>query len=698
MSFTLTLTTESFLLTGSGEGGVLIDSDVVFHPTGFPIIPARRIKGLLKESLEEVMEISGYNEDEIGRIVKALFGEGGKPTYEGKLLFHNLMLPDWEEIVKEVSGNQMYGGFQPDFVKDYFTTEVQQTAIGREGQANEIEGVAKKRSLRNYRVIKPGVAFEGLLETTSLLSEKEEEILNRAVQNLRYAGTRRNRGFGKVNCELKPVQIDFLESQPLTAIDSNKLAVKVTTESPVVLADMLGEQNTVFSRKSISGNQVRGMLANAFIRNKGLSVKNAHLDADFFDLFLSGNVQYGNLSFQGAIPIPLHLHYYKLHKERKPISIFAKAEEDNEITKSLNGRGTIDDGRIKKEGYIPKTTFNFHNSRPNRAAGRSMENDPETGIFYYESLNEGQIFQGVITGDASTLANLAQVLSSHFRATMGRSRSAQYGKVVVSLREFSTSDTSNTISSGKYLMTLESPLILQNEHGHPSPTATELEQVLTGVFGSKVKVEKAATAFIYVEQFNATWQAKSDKVLAFQEGSSFLISLPEIENPPIQFGEWTEQGFGHVAFEPYSSEKTYTIETEEKDKSEKNPKEVNVSSALLILIKEAYEKEKRQLEVKSKATKDAGNAKRINNHLIGRMERLFERSSSADAISDWINETKGKPAGDALQKADLVDYEYKFKINRSSGAEDDWDWNLQKIYWITFFQTLRKKNKLDGNQ
>ncbi len=711
MSYTLTLTTESYLLTGSGEGGVLIDADVVFHATGFPMIPARRIKGMLKESLEEVMEIAGKPEADIKAAITRFFGEPGKPTYEGRLLFHNLMLPDWGRIAKEVTDNKNFQAFQPDFIKAYFTAEIQQTAIGREGKEGEIEGVAKKRSLRNYRVIKPGQSFEGLLETTSPLSSEEEKLLKQAVMNLRHAGTRRNRGFGRVKCELKETAANSLASQVISGGQAGKLSVILTTQSPVVLAEQQGDQNTVFTRKYISGNQVRGLMANAFIRKRGLSPHNAHLDSDFFEVFLSGKVQFGNAAFNQASHIALHLHEYKLDKNKPVISVFAKDQRDNEITKSVSKIGVIVGNTIHKEGFTPKTTFNFHNSRPNRSAGRSTENDDETGIFYYESLNEGQAFQGEISGDTSAVAKLTSVLSSQFRARMGRSRSAQYGSVLVTLVDGGKSDSSTTLGAGKYVMTLQSPLVLLNENGHPTPTVTALEKVLAYALGSGIKVEKAAAAFTQVEQFNAIWQAKSDKVPAFKEGSSFLMNLPENTNSLAQLGDWTEQGFGQVTFEPYQPNVSFKLETSAhaENGSLASTEKPKVSNALLADLLKAFEEEKGQLEVKNKAIEAAQKPyKGIKNHLIGRVESVFQRAISEEYVNEWIkalfrSDSSGKPAAEALLKSGILhevsDKEFKEKGVKAKFAETGLGhlaFENTRIYWITFFQTLRKKNKSDG--
>ncbi|MEZ4829281.1 MAG: hypothetical protein R3C61_23785 [Bacteroidia bacterium] len=384
-----------------------------------------------------------------------------------------------------------------------------------------------------------------------------------------------------------------------------------------------------------------------------------------------------------------------MDKNKDVISVFAKHENDNEITKSVGKIGVIAGNQIQTDGFTPKTTFNFHNSRPNRAAGRSTDQDTDMGIFYYESLNEGQDFEGDIKGDPDLIVKLTTTLSAQFQAKMGRSRSAQYGSVQVSLTGTQAPGVNHTLKAGKYVMTLQSPLIVLNEYGQPSPTVAYLNKALSDFWGTQVSIEKAAAAFTQVEQFNAIWQAKSDKTPAFKEGSSFLIELSDAKPTPAQLGEWAEQGFGKVVFELYQSEAKYELvkAVEEKAQSaqEQAQAKIKPSNAVLAKIQETFEAEKIQTSVKTRAIEAAQKAKRINNHLIGRMERLFERSGSDKDIFAWIKETQGKPAGDALRKADLVDHDHKFELHACAEVKDNWP--LQKLYWITFFQTLRKKNK-----
>src|SRR5690606_20005091 len=75
----------------------------------------------------------------------------------------------------------------------------------------------------------------------------------------------------------------------------NVLSVQLTTLSPIVLALLHGDQNTVFTEKHISGNRLRGLLAEAFMKKYNLTKTTAHNNPDFFNIFLSGKVHFGSL-------------------------------------------------------------------------------------------------------------------------------------------------------------------------------------------------------------------------------------------------------------------------------------------------------------------------------------------------------------------------------------------------------------------
>jgi CRISPR-associated protein Csx10 len=694
MHYTLKLTTESWLLTASGEGGALIDADVVFDKGGFPIIPARRVKGLLRESFCEVLEITGQNEVETA--MELLFGKRGEKSNKGKLIFENLRVCEaaWEEgdDVEEYQNLEPMKSLSPDQVQNYFTAEIQQTAI------DDKSGTAKKHSLRNYRVIKPRISFEGRIAINEYLTTDEEKNLHLAILQLRYAGTRRNRGFGKIKCELsKPIheQVE-LSKAPFSKTNNNVLDISVKLLSPVVLADPVGEQNTVFTKKNISGGHIRGLLASDFIRRKNLIPEKAQQDSDFFEFFLSGRLRFGNLFFSDCQPIPLHLQYQKLIPGKPLVSVFNLSKNissEEKITKPFGGFGSIKDSVITKKS--PGTTFNFHNSRMDRAAGRSTEKDEDSGIFYYESLREGQEFKGQISGDAELLKKIYEAFPSKFEARMGRSRSAQYGSVEVSIEPGMHIRTEFNARPGEqdYILMLESPMVLLDTNGVACPGIKELETAFCEAFpGSSISVKQAYTSRSEEEQFNSVWMAKTEKIPAFAAGSSFIVSLSDKPtSTPDALGEWQERGYGRFRLEEYDKvPKNYTRGADDDAKAGEN----KYSSSFIQKIHRYYAREEALHKVKKAALEKlapnnswSGN---LNNHLIGRLERLFKNALNETEIIKWMNDAKGKPALESIKKAGFVDKDDKFIFERTICGNN---WKMQQAYWATYFRALRKRNK-----
>ena len=204
----LKLTFESSCLVGSGEGfGALIDSDIVFDDYGIPYIPAKRIKGCLRDSAIEVCDmltLSGFKLFDLSRentesrykIVSYLFGNPGK-EYPAPSYFSNLYIEDYFDIVSWLKYlmQQHKEIISKESVINHFTEIRQQTSI------DENTGTAKEHSLRTIRVAKKGITFTGTIELEEFLPEYVD-LLSLSCLNLRRIGTKRNRGFGKVKCRL----------------------------------------------------------------------------------------------------------------------------------------------------------------------------------------------------------------------------------------------------------------------------------------------------------------------------------------------------------------------------------------------------------------------------------------------------------------------------------------------------------------
>ncbi|MBK7245693.1 MAG: hypothetical protein IPH98_17940 [Saprospiraceae bacterium] len=265
--YKLIIKTLSPTLIGSGFGSTLIDTDTEFHSSGFPIIRARTIKGLLRESAMEINEII-----ETEQSINDIFGEGNRDYTEHKLRIGNAYIQGWDGIKDVIHKLNR----ESEKIKEFYSQVIQQTSIDEKSE------IAKDSSLRSYRLLKPDLIFESTIE----VEDTFKPFLDNACLNLRYAGTRRNRGWGKISVSIKEItkEIESTILKPIIDIneieDLNIISVKVTTVDPVVLGTQIGDQNTVNSQVDISGNHVRGIIIQEYLKNGGNSD-----NKDFFDIF-----------------------------------------------------------------------------------------------------------------------------------------------------------------------------------------------------------------------------------------------------------------------------------------------------------------------------------------------------------------------------------------------------------------------------
>ena len=199
MIWTIEIAMQSMLMPGSGGSGAIVDDEIVHDQYGLPYLPARRIKGLLRESAAEVCEMGA------GLIalrdVHQIFGamndkrQQAGDIGESIIKVRNCTLADSSTIQAWLQwcGSQYSEIINPQTVLSWFTAIRRQTAIEK--------GVAVENTLRSYRVIARPVTFTGNIEAVAH-EALVERVLALACANLRHMGSLRNRGLGEVTCRL----------------------------------------------------------------------------------------------------------------------------------------------------------------------------------------------------------------------------------------------------------------------------------------------------------------------------------------------------------------------------------------------------------------------------------------------------------------------------------------------------------------
>jgi len=209
--YTLEIELQSAASPGSGEGWAqMIDSDIVYDAYGLPFIPARRVKGILREMAEDVAHAviraglqKKYHLTETS--VADLFGEQGQTAAAG-LMVDNAYLAEYDDLQPWLEWTKLHVPHlaTPENVITVFTDIRRQTKIEK--------GVAKDTSLRQIRVLKCGLKFNGKIMLQN--SSASEELLKLAVGVARALGGKRNRGLGKIQCRLHATKQNEISATP----------------------------------------------------------------------------------------------------------------------------------------------------------------------------------------------------------------------------------------------------------------------------------------------------------------------------------------------------------------------------------------------------------------------------------------------------------------------------------------------------
>lgn len=196
--------------------GAIIDTDIVFDDVGLPYIPAKRLKGVLRESGEILSNIFKRANIKLEINIDDIFGKQGRNDWQSAANFivPNLYIEDYEKT-REFFGSLFSGrgentaGFNvfnisKDDVISYFTNVRMQTSIDQE------LGKTKRHSLRTTRVLDKNMVFGN----SFLINEKYIDQLLYICAATKKIGSKRNRGFGEVKIYIKDENGDILRFKP----------------------------------------------------------------------------------------------------------------------------------------------------------------------------------------------------------------------------------------------------------------------------------------------------------------------------------------------------------------------------------------------------------------------------------------------------------------------------------------------------
>ena len=241
----------SDLCTASGEThNSIVDTDIVYDEYGIPYIPAKRIKGCIREAALEMMEMGLIEQSQYLKI----FGKEGNQRSDFSL--SNAYIQDHDKTVQVLRAllfSKAKGLASQQNVLNEYTDTRTQTAINLE------TGVADKNSLRTIRVARKGLIFEA---DCNIINLENFEILQQAVSLVKHMGVSRSRGLGLVDMRLDKISYSerpHVKVNKAQLKEHNKLRYKIYLKSAMICKSAQGNQ--AVTEDYITGSKVLGVIA-----------------------------------------------------------------------------------------------------------------------------------------------------------------------------------------------------------------------------------------------------------------------------------------------------------------------------------------------------------------------------------------------------------------------------------------------------
>lgn len=677
MKYRITVKLLSDLSTQNGASfGSTVDNDVCTDADGLPYLPAKRLKGLLKQAYLDYIDVSGETDE-----TERYFGESDSsvsPIHVSDARIRMDSLIGFEKPVK----NDLFHN------RDIYLYERTQTRI------NEETGSCVKGSLRTTSVVKKGNEFLFDLDT-----DMEEALLGNVLSMFRHMGCGRTRGFG--NVRLTYVKAEERESQNGFVPGNKKYSVLLRAKTDILISSRKANESMDY----IPGSALLGFFAYRYIKEYQLG-ENADKDSRFRDIFLGKKVSFSNAYIsdeEGREYLPLPAFLQKRKNKSSPDEkdyvnglkhFFVKEIDDRnekkQKMKAVNGYGLLSFDSVYKKDI--RFSVNYHHQRDWERTGDGIISD---GDFYqYEALSRGQYFLFHVESENPFL--LESLLRDLTTVRVGKSKTAQYGELeVVSMKPLE--EKTSKIRSKRFALVFDSPFMALNKDGDPITDGKDFREYLNEKCNLDLEEKDCQEniSTILVGGYQMKWNLPKIASYAIDKGSYFAFRCKEETELPsrLSLGFRRNEGFGNIRLFALSTEKKENAVTlgelssdkgAEKEKQETSPSIIKDRYYVQAKGDEYFEdiKDKEQVRTFYRQTS-----------LVQRVTLMLKESDSLEAFKDAVmdiktyidnNPTKEKNA-DLIQ---MILFEDSLFVKE----------NIEEKFYKDFFKRLLTRMKYEGRK
>lgn len=502
----------SDMCCGTGEAsGIAVDTLTAVDEHGLPVIPAKRLKGLLRESAELVC---------CGRrdLVEQLFGKSG--VFGGKLRFS----------MAELEG----AGALKDLIAKKGVSAVQTTRAftgTRTGTAVEPDGTARDHSLRTVQVVRAKNAegeptvFTGVIFGEDLTQE-EEELLTRAARCLRSIGMSKTRGLGEVVSSIEPRSATAPAAASAAAFEGDAEEIVTAGYTLSLESDLILSGGIDSALDYVPGSMIQGVFAAMSAKDDEELLRSDVLRRSCFsNAYLV--IDAGGQSLSSR-PVP---NTYKGVKNEDcnpgsgtQLTLYDHALDEflveGQQQVALKGYCAQKDGVV----YVaaPDSALSFHSSKASSLQGKQF--------YSLAHLRAGQCFAGTITARRGALQRFQELLAQRGnKVSLGTSTRSGYGLCAMELGPEQAPEMLSVKPGDRVEAALLSDTVIVREDGSQATGVAELLEAvktLSPAFAACQVDDGDTELFAKVTTiggYNAHWKLPKPQRRAFQRGSVLVL-------------------------------------------------------------------------------------------------------------------------------------------------------------------------------
>ena len=548
-------------VSDGGAYNSMLDLDVCYDRLGLPYIPAKRLRGCLREA---ALELNDWGK----RIdIDALFGKAGdaqKSAYQASARIFDAHLEAYHELSDIILKHKDSIIFHPQNVLNHYSYIRTQTAIDHE------TGVADEKSLRTMRVVNKGEVFIAEVE----LDEEYKDDLETCCKVMKHMGISRSRGLGEVKLTLEPYRKPDNgangDSIPFVHLEENAdiLEYRLRLEEPVICKSVAGGEAR--SLDYIDGGKIYGLIAQ-------------HLDRDIIEFTRESQLICSNayLSMNGKRMSEVPATYYSIKNDNTNYvnKAFETAEnkketQDKQLNLFKHCYIADDNGSFLVKKNV-KMEENYHHRRPeDKSIGRAVTDNSGNSMFYQMSaIAPFQEFKGFVLGTKEQMKAIAEALQKKSQYFIGYSRSSEYGRVTLLEIKGRKIGEGKKIKTDKLIIKLESPTIIYNEKAMYSTNSVDLQEEVMAALGLEQDIVKEVIPYVnYTEVggYNVTWHRRKPTIECFDKGTVLIM---ELENEAVltiheklMIGERCQEGYGEITVDSLTlDDKRYICPLQQED-------------------------------------------------------------------------------------------------------------------------------------